>query len=66
MKSTPIFDELSDNVKEIATLAERRGRLAAQIELMQYIKQGLEDRTISKSLGVTKIIAHLNEDKKKG
>jgi hypothetical protein len=59
MKSTPIHDELKVMFDDVAKSAQRRGRLEAQIELMQYIKAGLEDKTISKSLGVTKIIEWL-------
>ncbi len=61
MKSTPIHDELKTMFDDVATSAHRRGQLEAQIELMKFIKAGLENKTISKSLGVTKIIEWLKE-----
>ncbi len=59
MKSTPIHDEIKTMFDDVAKSAHRRGQLEAQIELMKFIKAGLENRTISKSLGVTKIIEWL-------
>jgi hypothetical protein len=59
MSDTPIFDQVSENIRKVSENAYAHGYLKARLDLLEYIEAELKTRRLSPSKGLKNIIDKL-------